>query len=60
MPAKGTPAYYRERREHPAPAPTARATTVRCPAPACGLSYLSYHPKCPFCGTSSESKDYAK
>ena len=51
MTAKGSPAYYAARRQRPATAP-AKTTTVRCSSDACGLAYLSYHPKCPFCGAA--------
>jgi hypothetical protein len=54
MTAKGTPDYYRARREQPAPAPVPRTTMVRCSSPSCALSFLSYHPKCPFCGTAAQ------
>lgn len=53
MTAKGSPAYYAQRRQRPTPAPApAKTTTVRCSSEACGMSYLSYHPKCPFCGAA--------
>jgi hypothetical protein len=59
---KGSPDYYRERRERRelqahAVKPEPRTVTVLCPSPACGLSFLSYHLKCPFCGCTSNVKD---
>lgn len=59
MPAKGTPAYYAARRQQPAAKPTTPPGTVRCPVvvncpnASCAAPYLSYHPKCPFCGTAA-------
>jgi hypothetical protein len=54
MTAKGTPAYYAARRQQPTPKPpdTERNKVVTCPNAACTTPYLSYHLKCPFCGTA--------
>lgn len=49
MTAKGSPAWYAERRKT-ATKPAPRSTMTRCPNAACGLAVLSYHLKCPFCG----------
>jgi hypothetical protein len=54
MAAKGTPAYYAERRQQPTAKPAPRSTMTHCSSPACGLPFLSYHLKCPFCGTAAQ------